>query len=125
MYFQMHLLLLLLVFVTSTVSAQDIYKSVDEEGNVTYSAEPPAEPETVTILETAPEPSKDQVDAAQEQMQELEDAHDAFVSEHPQESQQQSATDDVTIEAGYQGVGEPVVRRNVRKTQRHRSQGRR
>jgi ElaB/YqjD/DUF883 family membrane-anchored ribosome-binding protein len=116
--------------VCSAVLGQEIYKSVDDDGNITYSEQPPEVVEDTTILQPDPEPSAEEVESANQQLDQLVDDTDAQVQEvlQQQESQQQSATDDVTIEAGYQGVGAvgaPVVRRDVRKTHRRNVQRRR
>lgn len=68
----MHRLLVLIFCVTvSTSYADEIYKFVDEEGNVIYSATPPANRDNVESLEPAPEASDDNVKAARERQQRL------------------------------------------------------
>jgi ElaB/YqjD/DUF883 family membrane-anchored ribosome-binding protein len=116
--------------ICSAVLGQEIYKSVDDDGNVTYSEQPPQDEEETTVIQPVSEPSAEEVESANQQLDQLVDDTDAQVQEvlQQQESQQQSATDDVTIEAGYQGVGvagAPIVRRDVRKTHRRNVQRRR
>jgi len=115
--------------VCSAVVGQEIYKSVDDDGNVTYSEEPPEDEEETTVIQPDPEPSADEVESANQQLEQLVDDTNTQVQEvlQQQESQQQSATGDVTIESGDQGVGvvgAPVVRRDVRQTHRNRSRRR-
>jgi ATP-dependent Clp protease adapter protein ClpS len=115
--------------VSSAVVGQEIYKSVDDDGNVTYSEQPPQDEDEATIIQSDPEPSAEEVESANQQLDQLVDDTNTEVQEvlQQQESQQQSASDDVTIEVDYQGVGvvgAPVVRRDVRKTHRRHAQRR-
>lgn len=48
------------------LNAETIYKSVDENGKVTYSATPPEESETATQVDIAPPPSEERIKAAQQ-----------------------------------------------------------
>ena len=50
----------------ATLNAETIYKSVDENGKVTYSATPPEESETATKVDIAPPPSEERIKAAQQ-----------------------------------------------------------
>ncbi len=76
-----------------------------------------------------PEPSAEEVEAANQRRQQLVDDTDMKVQEYlQQESQQQSTTDAVIIEAdnqGLGGVGVPVGRPGARETHRNRSHRRR
>ena len=73
----MHCILYALLFLAFTVHAQTIYKYIDEQGNITYSQEPPPGQE-VEIIETPPEPSKEEVEAAQEREKKNEKSPDAM-----------------------------------------------
>jgi len=53
-------------------SAAEIYKSVDENGNIRYSSVPPASNQLVEILQMPSEPSEEEVKAAQQRQQEFE-----------------------------------------------------
>ena len=64
-----------LLFVQS-VSAQQIYKSVDKQGNVSYSSEPAKGAVKVETVAPPPAPSRQDVEQAQERYRELE-ARDA------------------------------------------------
>ncbi|MBT8118200.1 MAG: DUF4124 domain-containing protein [Gammaproteobacteria bacterium] len=48
------------------LNAETIYKSVDENGNVSYSTTPPNNSETATMVDIAPPPSDDRIKAAQQ-----------------------------------------------------------
>jgi len=123
----MRILLILLAFVGSNVVAQEIYKSVDEDGNVSYSGLPPVEGENVKTLEAVPEPSSHDVEAAQERVQNLEKTTKMLEQEDVQNtSQQQTNTDNVTIEAnsGVVPVGAPAIRRSNHGPVAHRGRRR-
>ena len=51
----------------AALNAETIYKSVDENGKVTYSTTPPEESETATQVDIAPPPSEERIKAAQQQ----------------------------------------------------------
>jgi hypothetical protein len=58
---------LTLSFVTTLHADTDtIYKIIDDQGNVTYTATPPAGKDEATTINVAPEPSEERIDAAQE-----------------------------------------------------------
>ena len=59
------ILTLLLVYVPST-HADAIYKSVDEQGNISYSASPAENDTATSTVNIAPQPSDEQIKAAQE-----------------------------------------------------------
>ncbi|MDB4575687.1 DUF4124 domain-containing protein [bacterium] len=48
------------------LNAETIYKSVDKNGNVTYSTTPPEESQTATQVDIAPPPSEERIKAAQQ-----------------------------------------------------------
>jgi hypothetical protein len=75
----------------SDAYAQEIYKSVDGDGNIIYSEEPPTEPGNVEILESAPEPGTEEVEEAQRQIQELESSTNALEREGDQQTSNQQA----------------------------------
>jgi hypothetical protein len=119
----------LLAITVSDVNAQEIYKSVDDEGNVTYSEEPPTEPGNVEILDTAPEPSTEEVEAAQSQIQELESTTNALKQEDNQQTSEQQASDGNTVtravDPGIVYGGAPVARHNRNKPHARPHRGRR
>ena len=69
----MNRLILIMILLSPSLAApaEPIYKSVDEQGKVTYSAEPSAEGVSVEQLKVAPPPSADEVQRAEEQTQKL------------------------------------------------------
>ena len=95
----MYRLLYIMLFLVFPLQADEVYKSVDEEGNVTYSAEPPADAERIETLDTGSEPSSAEVEAAQEREKKLEGALDAM--EQPDDVQKAPSTSE--------SVGAPAV----------------
>ena len=69
--------ILVLAFLAGTAAAEQIYKSVDAEGNVTFSSEPPAGAVNVDEVRVQPGPS----DAAQQAARERVQAQEATASE--------------------------------------------
>jgi Domain of unknown function (DUF4124) len=83
--------MLLLVMLAGTVAAEQIYRSVDAEGNVTFSNQPPANSVTVDQVNVQPGPSDAAQQEAQERMQrqestanELGEANASRVQQRPQ-----------------------------------------
>ena len=116
----------LLDIAVSGATAQDIYKSVDDEGNVTYSEEPPTEIGNVDVLENVPAPSTEETKAAQKRIQELETSSIELEQEVKSLNSEQEDTDNnkVAPPVGrtYVPVGAPVVhhRRNDLQIMPHR-----
>ena len=65
---------LLLAMLAGTAAAEQIYRSVDAEGNVTFSNQPPANSVSVDQVDVQPGPSEAAQREAQEQMQRQEEA---------------------------------------------------
>ena len=61
--------MLLLALLAVTAAAEQIYKSVDAEGNVTFSSEPPADAVNVDEVKVQPGPSDAARQAARERVQ--------------------------------------------------------
>ena len=59
----------LLFLYPAILAADTIYKSVDEDGNVTYSTTPVQNSEQSTSVDIAPPPSEESIEAAQEQLE--------------------------------------------------------
>jgi hypothetical protein len=59
-------ILALFMLLSSAIFAENIYKSVDENGRVTYSSTPPENSQDVTTVDIPPPPSQEQVEAAQQ-----------------------------------------------------------
>jgi hypothetical protein len=68
---------LLLAMLAGTAAAEQIYRSVDAEGNVTFSNQPPANSVTVDQVSVQPGPS----DAAQQEAQERMQRQEATANE--------------------------------------------
>jgi hypothetical protein len=85
--------MLMLALPTGTVAAEQIYRSVDAEGNVTFSNEPPAGAVAVDTVNVRPGPSDAEQSAARERMQrqeatasEIGEARASRVQQQPVES---------------------------------------
>ena len=76
----MRLLAGIFLMIPFCLNAAEIYKSVDEQGNITYSEEPPVSG-NAEIIKTQPGPDADQVKAAKEREQKLEKTLDAMETE--------------------------------------------
>jgi len=61
------ILLVMLLVPSIALAAEPIYKSVDEQGNVTYSAQPPATGAKSETIAVPPPPSEEDVQRAEEQ----------------------------------------------------------
>jgi hypothetical protein len=62
------------LLVSSALASAQVYRSVDEQGNVTYSAEPPADAREVEPVEIQPGPSEAQQREAERRTRELQNA---------------------------------------------------
>jgi hypothetical protein len=67
---------LLLVMLAGTAAADQIYRSVDAQGNVTFSNQPPADSVSVDKVDVQPGPSEAAQREAQERMQRQESTAD-------------------------------------------------
>jgi len=67
--------------------ADTIYKTVDEEGNINYSAEPPPEGKDFEVLDSAPEPDEAGVREAEERQKKLEEYLDDTTGSETQPQQ--------------------------------------
>jgi hypothetical protein len=64
-----------------TCGADTFYKSVDEEGRVTYSSQPPPDATEVESLQVEPGPSEEETEEAREQAKKLQQEVDAMYDE--------------------------------------------
>lgn len=80
----------------TTVHAQAIYKTVDDQGNVTYSSSVHENTKNVEVLTPPPEPSAKDVEAARQQQKELEQDLKERIDKREQAEQEQRS------ESGYQ-----------------------
>jgi len=58
--------LALFMMLSSAIFAENIYKSVDEYGRVTYSSTPPENSMDITTIDIQPPPSQEQIEEAQQ-----------------------------------------------------------
>lgn len=86
------LFVLIFLVAASSSHADAIYKHVDEDGNVSYSATPPTNDEYVESLEAAPEASDEEINAARERQQKLQ----AYIDEAQAEREQREAAKERT-----------------------------
>ena len=88
----LRLSLLILSLAVSVTYADTIYKSVDDEGNVIYSSEPPAEGKKVRALEAPTEVSDEEKEAATERQRRLQ----AYLEESTRSQNESMRTDGET-----------------------------
>ena len=65
----------------STGHADTIYKYVDEQGNIIYSEQPPAAGDNVKAIEPIQDPSEEEVEAARERQEKLQQQLDQSSSQ--------------------------------------------
>ena len=68
--------LLALVLVYCSAFGEEIYKIVDEQGNVSYSSEPPQTGQATEVIQAVPAPSEADVEDAVQRQQKIEDDFD-------------------------------------------------
>lgn len=73
------------------VSAAPVYKSVDEQGNVTYSAEPPADAVQSEQIAVPPPPSEEEVRQAEEATRQLQEQTNKMEQERKTREAEQAA----------------------------------
>ncbi len=66
-----HLIFIYIFGLLTTAQAQNIYKSIDEQGNITYSSSVPDQQGNVEVLPPTSEPTPEAVQAARRQQEEL------------------------------------------------------
>lgn len=96
-------LVLTLSVSAASAYAETVYKSVDEQGNTVYSAEPPPGGADFQTLEAAPEPGEEAVRESEDRQQKLEQHLDeAGKSEADQAGQ--SSNGEAAVETGSAAV---------------------
>ena len=83
---------LMLVMLAGTAAAEQIYRSVDAQGNVTFSNQPPANSETVDQVSVQPGPSDAAQREARERMQRQEAAANELGEANASRDQQKPPT---------------------------------
>ena len=81
------LLALCLTMYASVTYAETIYKTIDDDGNVRYGAEPPPAGVNYEVLDKAPEPDEEDVKDSEERQKKL-DNYLESTGESPQQPQQ-------------------------------------
>ncbi len=92
------LVTIFLLSLLSTAQAQNIYKSVDAQGNVSYSSSVPDTQGSVEVLPPVDEPSAEAVESARRQQNELEQALKES-SEKRKEAEQQRQQEQSQVRA--------------------------
>lgn len=110
-------LLFCLSCLIGTAYGQDIYKSTDANGNVSYTTTAPERMDNVQTLAPPPEPSQADIDAAEQRLAEYEQQsqlrEQARMEQQLAEAQAQSAQSTHTVEriVERQTIPVPVTRR--------------
>ena len=114
-----HLIFICIFGLLATAQAQNIYKSIDEQGNVTYSSSVPDQKGNVEVLPPTPEPTPEAVEAARRQQEDLVQSLKESEAKREKEKQQRQQAQsekkaNTVVERQY--VPYPVnrTRRNVR-----------
>ena len=68
----------IMLIVFGNINAEKIYKSVDEQGNVTYSSQPPADAVKVKPMTPEAGPSAEEVSEAKERSKEIKETGEAL-----------------------------------------------
>ncbi len=121
--------LLILVLLAGTAAAEQIYRSVDAQGNVTFSSTPPADAAAVEEVSVQPGPSSETQREARERMQRQEATASEMGEARADRAQQQkeaspAAADEVVPEVpedqyyGYDYYRKPVQERPVQLPER-------
>jgi len=103
----------------NTAYGQNIYKSIDENGNVSYTSTAPERMDNVQTLAPPPEPSQTDIDAAKQHLAEIEQQsqqrEQARAEQQLAETQAQSAQSTHTVEriVERQTIPMPVTRRRT------------
>ena len=102
--------------ISADLMARELYKSVDEEGNVTYSYHPPSDAVTSEEINVAPPPPESEVEAAEKRASEIGEEADKTQAQREaiakeREAQRKSAVEsepEITEEK-IEGRGYPAV----------------
>ena len=85
------ILLVMLLVPSIALAAEPIYKSVDEQGSVTYSAQPPATEVKSETIAVPPPPSEEDVRRAEEQASKVKAQADELEKERKSREAEQAA----------------------------------
>ena len=70
--------------------ADEIYKSVDQYGNVTYSSQAPKSDQIIDVLQSTPEPTEEEIQAAEERLQILESELETFIEKKEERAERRN-----------------------------------
>ena len=87
---------LVLLGTSDVALAYNIYKSVDAQGNVTYSSSPPADANMVERVKIAPAPSQESIETAKERERQIAAAGDEMSQERQTQKEAQAQGVDAT-----------------------------
>jgi len=94
------ILVVMLLVPSIALAADPIYKSVDEKGNVTYSAQPPATGARSEPIAVPPPPSEEDVQHAEEQARKVKEQADGLEKERKAREAEQAAAAAAVPQAG-------------------------
>ena len=112
-----YLIAVLMAVVSGLVTAAEVYKSVDEAGNVTYSAEPPEDSVKVENVKVAPGPSEESIKKAQESHEKTKQTANAIAKENKELDAKRAAAE--AEEAKNQETTETEVYRHQNTIRNH------
>ena len=84
---------ILLLIGMSTAMADKIYKSVDADGNVTYSSQPPDDSVNVERIRVAPSPGEEELRAAQERERRISESANTLADQREQREEARRKAD--------------------------------
>ncbi|MDJ0958842.1 MAG: DUF4124 domain-containing protein [Arenicellales bacterium] len=94
------------------VADDGIYKIVDEDGNVTYSSDPPESGNAVEVIEPLPNPTEEDIEAAKQRQRDIEEefskldqqrAEQAFLEQEARRQENTSVIHNTTVVVGSPG----------------------
>ena len=93
--------------------AEEIFKVVDENGNVTYSTEQPESSLSTKIIETLPPPTSEDVQAAQDRLQRIEEREEklslALTAQMQREAERRNSNTTIVLQPGNGGIASPFI----------------
>jgi hypothetical protein len=105
--------LILNIVVSSPSFAEEIFKVVDDDGNVSYSTEKPEYSQTAKIIETLPAPTEEDVQAAQNRLQKIEERDEklslALTEQMQREAERRNSNTTIVLQPGYGGIATPFI----------------
>ena len=101
----MHRFVYVSIFLATISWAGTVYKSVDENGNVIYSEQPPAGSEASETLNMPPEPSEEEVEEARERDKKLQQYLEDTNTSDAQPEGRQSTTGESSTKSGAAVLG--------------------